>query len=237
MDADLQSKLLRVVECGEYYRLGSDREERTTARIIAAVNTDVSDAIQNGRLREDLYYRLAEFIIPVPDLRERREDIGRLIRFFLRKICEPQGICAINEDCFAKLQSYDWPGNVRELQSVMNAASINCRQRGGNMLMLGDLDVFPSQLAREAAYDSFGSVDAIAGRVCEGETSLDEGMDALTHQLLQTVRDRLGGDAARIAKAMGKSESAVRMLYSRHGVSIGKTRDNHSKPRNYESGE
>lgn len=230
MDADLQSKLLRVVECGEYYRLGSDREERTTARIIAAVNTNVSDAIQNGRLREDLYYRLAEFIIQVPDLREHPEDVGRLIQFFFRTICAPKGICAIDEDCFAKLKSYDWPGNIRELQGVMEAASINCLHRGGNALVVDDLDVFPSKLAKAGA--AHGSLDVIASMVCSGEVTLDKGVEAFMHQLLQTVRDRLGGDAGRIAKAMGKSESAVRMLYSRHGVSLGKTRDNHTKPRN-----
>jgi len=233
MDAGLQSKLLRVVEYGEYYRLGSDRAEKTTARIVTAVNIDLHDAIKHGRLRKDLYYRLAEYIIQVPDLRERSEDVGRLIQFFFRKICAPKGISAIDEDCFAKLKSYDWPGNVRELQNVMNAAAINCRQRGGNTLVAGDLDVFPSQLAKAgAADDSLCSVDAIAGRVCEGETSFGEGMETFRYKLLQTVRDRMGGDAARIAKAMGKSESAVRMLYSRHSVSLGKTRDNHTKSRN-----
>lgn len=116
-----QAKLLRVLQTGEFERLGSNVTRRTTVRIIAATNTNLREAIRCGRFREDLYYRLNVIELEVPPLAERREDILPLARHFL------QEGCTLAEDAERALARYDWPGNVRELTNVMRRACLLAR--------------------------------------------------------------------------------------------------------------
>ena len=123
---ELQAKLLRVLESGEFERLGSPRTVKVNVRIISATNRDLSRLVSENRFREDLYYRLNVFQITVPPLRERREDILPLVWSFIKELSERMGkrIESIPQKSVEALQAYPWPGNVRELKNVTERAMI-----------------------------------------------------------------------------------------------------------------
>jgi len=124
---ELQGKLLRVLEDGEFERLGSSVTMKVDVRVIAATNRNLEKMVREGAFREDLYYRLNVFPITVPPLRERREDIPLLTRFFVEKAAKRLGktISFVPNNVMTRLQEYRWPGNVRELQNVIERAVIN----------------------------------------------------------------------------------------------------------------
>jgi transcriptional regulator with GAF, ATPase, and Fis domain len=126
---DLQAKLLRVLQDGELERLGSTRTIKVDARVIAATNRDLNEAVSKGTFREDLFYRLNVFPITVPPLRERRDDILPLVWFFLNQFGRSMGrpIETIPRKTADQLLAYPWPGNVRELRNVLERAMIRCR--------------------------------------------------------------------------------------------------------------
>jgi PAS domain S-box-containing protein len=126
LSLDLQAKLLRVLESGEFERLGSPRTVKVDVRIISATNCDLARMISGGGFREDLYYRLNIFQIIVPPLRERREDILPLVWSFVQEFSKRMGkrIESIPQKDVEALQSYPWPGNVRELRNIIERAMI-----------------------------------------------------------------------------------------------------------------
>jgi len=128
---DLQSKLLRVLQEGQFERVGDERTRTTRVRLIVATNRDLLAEAKTGRFRLDLYYRLSVFPIEVPPLRERLEDIGILAEHFIKQSARRLGVARprLNKHHLQELQSYDWPGNVRELQNVIERAIILSRGR------------------------------------------------------------------------------------------------------------
>jgi formate hydrogenlyase transcriptional activator len=126
---ELQPKLLRVLQEGEFERLGGSRTIKVDARVIAATNRPLVQAVTDGRFREDLFYRLNVFPVEVPPLRERREDIPLLSWTFVKEFSNSMGkpIDTIAEDAMAALVAYPWPGNVRELRNVIERAMILTR--------------------------------------------------------------------------------------------------------------
>jgi chemotaxis protein methyltransferase CheR len=124
---ELQPKLLRVIQDGEFERLGSSDTIKVDVRVIAATNRNLEEEVHKGRFREDLWYRLSIFPITVPPLRERMEDISLLVDFFVDKIAKRLGksIESIPTSVMNTLQDYQWPGNVRELENVLERAVIN----------------------------------------------------------------------------------------------------------------
>jgi DNA-binding NtrC family response regulator len=126
MGAELQVKLLRVLEDRTLRRVGGSQELKIDVRLISATNRDPAEAIQEGKLREDLYYRLNVFPMALPSLAERQEDIALLAEHF-RKLIEEQersGVTGWDPAALAQLQSYGWPGNVRELRNVVHRAYV-----------------------------------------------------------------------------------------------------------------
>ena len=123
---DLQAKLLRVLQEGEFERLGSTRTMKVNVRVIAATNRDLEKAMQEGGFRSDLYYRLNVFPIHLPALRERKADIPLLVGYFAKRYGAKMGkkIETIPQTTIQALQSYSWPGNVRELENVIERAVI-----------------------------------------------------------------------------------------------------------------
>ncbi|NNL76936.1 MAG: sigma 54-interacting transcriptional regulator, partial [Desulfobacterales bacterium] len=118
---------LRVIQDGEFERLGSSGTIKVDVRVIAATNRNLEEEVRKGRFREDLWYRLSIFPITVPPLRERMEDIALLVDFFVDKISKRLGksIESIPTSVMNTLQDYQWPGNVRELENVLERAVIN----------------------------------------------------------------------------------------------------------------
>ncbi len=134
---DLQAKLLRVIQDGEFERLGSSYTLKVDTRILAATNRNLEEEVRNSRFREDLWYRLNVFPITVPPLRDRPDDIPLLVDFYVKKIAKRIGktIEIIPTGIMNALQDYDWPGNIRELENVLERAVINS---SGPKLRLAD---------------------------------------------------------------------------------------------------
>lgn len=114
-----QVKLLRVVETGEFMRVGGEKVQKTNTRIISATNVDLEEAVEKGKFREDLLYRLNVVSITLPPLRERKEDIAKIANYFVRKYDDR---VVLHDDTMEILLAYDWPGNIRELSNVMKHA-------------------------------------------------------------------------------------------------------------------
>jgi DNA-binding NtrC family response regulator len=118
---DLQAKLLRAIQEGEIERIGSARPVKTAFRLVAATNVDLEKAVQEGRFREDLFYRLNVIPLKVPPLRDRAEDVPELARFFLRRYSGRfrKNVTGIADSALQMLQAYWWPGNIRELENLI----------------------------------------------------------------------------------------------------------------------
>ncbi len=137
LSLDLQSKLLRVLQEGEFERLGNPRVIKVDVRIIAATNRELEQAMENGEFRGDLYYRLNVFPILTPPLRDRKEDIPLLVKHFMNKYSGRIGkkVDKVSQKVIDILMQYNWPGNVRELENIIERAVIISR---GDTLELGD---------------------------------------------------------------------------------------------------
>jgi transcriptional regulator with PAS, ATPase and Fis domain len=121
MSIDVQIKLLRVLQYKEIERIGSNKPLKVDFRLITATNKDIEKCINEGRFREDFYYRINIFPIRIPSLRERKSDIPDLVDYLVKKTCRELNIKqpSIEKDVYKKLQSYPWPGNIRELENII----------------------------------------------------------------------------------------------------------------------
>ena len=133
MPLELQAKLLRVLEDGEVWRVGAREGRKVDVRVVAATNVDLERNIQEGNFRQDLFYRVARFVVDSPPLRERREDIPLLAGHFLRVIAAEMGreVPGFSPEALGKLQAYSFPGNVRELKNIVERGLIE--SRGGDV--------------------------------------------------------------------------------------------------------
>ncbi len=148
MPLELQPKLLRALQDQEFERVGGSRTIRTDARLVAATNRDLKAMVEEGKFRADLYYRLHVFPLHVPPLRERREDIPLLTRYFVQKHAHRMGrhIDTIPTAVMESLTRYDWPGNIRELQNVLERSVILSNGSGLQVAMpelMGNIRTVP----------------------------------------------------------------------------------------------
>ena len=118
--------LLRVLQDGEYIKVGSSKVEKTNVRVIAATNLNLAHAVAEGRFREDLYYRLNAIQIKMPSLRERKDDIYLLFRKFSSDFAERTGLCklSLSHEAISLLRKYRWPGNIRQLKNFTEALTV-----------------------------------------------------------------------------------------------------------------
>jgi len=140
---EMQAKLLRVIQHGEFERLGSSKTIKVDVRIIATTNRNLEDAIADDKFRKDLFYRLNVFPITVPPLRQRQEDIPLMVEAFVERYARKMGkkITSIPKKTMQILQNYAWPGNVRELESIIERAVILCS--GPGFQLVDNLSVSP----------------------------------------------------------------------------------------------
>lgn len=126
MNIDLQAKLLRVLEGGEFIKLGDVKTTKVDVRIITATNRDLTKEVEEGRFREDLFYRLNTFTISLPPLRERREDIKELSDYFLKLFCNREGkpLLQLSGEALKIMQNHQWKGNIRELKNIVERTVI-----------------------------------------------------------------------------------------------------------------
>ena len=179
---DVQVLLLRALQDGEFERLGSGTTRRADVRLIAATNRDLALAMQEGRFREDLFYRLSVFPIQLPPLRDRAEDIPTLAEHFLQRVAVRlrRRFSGIEAASLRRLQEYEWPGNIRQLQNVIEQSAILCDE--------GLLHVAASALAPVCTGARLSSLMAVPG----GATpTLEEIKKRYISQLLASTRGNM----------------------------------------------
>jgi len=200
MPIDLQTKLLRALESRRVRRVGGDREIDVDVRIVSATNAQIENMLREGKLREDLYFRLNVFHLPVPPLRERAEDIPLLAEHFLQEHLRenPSRIVGFSLPAIRALKAHSWPGNVRELRNAVQRAVILCSE--------GEIQVehLPPSVRGE---ESFSRPSGRGVFVSTG-TSLDAAERAI---ILETLRS-CGGNKAQAADILGIS---LKTLYTR----------------------
>jgi len=204
----VQVKLLRAIQERTVRRVGDTRDIRIDVRLVAASNRDISRAVADGVLREDLFYRLNVIPIHLPPLRERREDIALLIAHFIQKIGRETGkdVRGIAPDALAVLERYRWPGNIRELQNAVERAIV----LGSGPLL--EVDALPAELRRPV-----GARDITLEIPPEG-LDLEATLDRLEQQLLQAALERCGGVQTRAAELLKMSFRQFRYkLHKREG--------------------
>ncbi|MGH7247887.1 MAG: sigma-54 interaction domain-containing protein, partial [Pseudomonadota bacterium] len=202
MDVRLQSKLLRALQEREIRPLGGNERVALDARIVAATNINVEDAIEKGNFRKDLYFRLNVVTIRVPPLRERPSDIPALVHSFIERFKDPTAEAAgFSPEVLSRLMNYEWPGNVRELE--------NCIQRAlalgsGPVIEVRDL---PSGLR------SGGSTDAAVNRGKGAAT-----LQALERRAIVQALEAAGGDRQRAAKLLGIGKTTIYRKLKEYGL-------------------
>ena len=201
MPLELQSKLLRVVQDGEFERLGSPRTIKVDVRIIAASNRNLEEEIKKGRFREDLFYRLNVFPITIPPLRQRTEDIPLLVNHFIAKFNKKMGkkIEAVSKETLNALEGYHWPGNVRELESVIERAVITSQ---GTALQIVD------------RFEPFKKTGDLPGQEVKGLAELEH--DHIL-QVLQKTGWRIEGKNG-AATLLGLNPSTLRARMRKYGI-------------------
>ena len=215
----LQAKLLRVLQEGEFERLGSGKTIKVDVRVITATNRDLLQAVQRGRFRVDLYYRLNVYPIGLPSLRERREDIGLLAEVFLREASRRLGrlFDPISGEVLEALRRYEWPGNIRELQNVIERAAV---------ISVGRRFQLPEGWASSEAWKpaTTGSVPPLGGEQLHKnddrpseEGSLDEVGRNYILQILQQTGWRVEGPKG-AARILGLNPSTLRSRMLKLGI-------------------
>ena len=192
---ELQSRLLRVLQDGEFERLGSPRTRKADVRVIAATNRDLEGEVRKGGFRKDLWYRLSVFPITIQPLRERAEDIPLLVEFLVQKLGRKLGkqIIKIPTNVIKTLRKYPWPGNVRELENVIERAIINTQ---GSSLQLAEKLMNPlAEDLAESQSVSLGEVERdYIVRILEERHWKIEGIDGAARTLdlnPSTLRGRM----------------------------------------------
>ncbi|HTK73984.1 MAG TPA: sigma-54 dependent transcriptional regulator, partial [Gemmataceae bacterium] len=200
MQPGLQAKLLRVLEDGHYRRVGSIEDARADVRVIAATNKDLEAEQKAGKFREDLFFRLNVISIPLPPLKDRREDIPELVQHFLKtRSLGPQPF-AISREALAALERYDWPGNVRELANVLERAQILAE---GHTITPDDLPD-PIRAPGPAATD---------------EPTNPFNMEAMEKKLVREVLQHTRGNKLAAARTLGISPRTLYRMIERYGIS------------------
>jgi DNA-binding NtrC family response regulator len=190
-----QGKLLRVLETGEFERVGSSRTVRVDARVLSATNAELGAEVAAGRFRQDLFFRLNTIEICIPALRDRREDIPRLAQHFLAGHSQRyrKELAGFESAALEAMLAHPWPGNVRELDHAVERAVL---MAAGDRVRVGDL----------------------ALRRASEPVRLDElSLEQVESLLVRKAMDRYGGNVSRAAQALGLSRSALYRRLEKHG--------------------
>jgi formate hydrogenlyase transcriptional activator len=200
LSPDIQVKFLRVLQEGEFERVGSSRTKRVDVRVIAATHRDLEAAVADGRFRADLYYRLSVYPIYLPSLKERSEDIPRLVWFFIHRLQRELGrrITKVPQSVMEALQRYSWPGNVRELENVVERAMIGSN---GETLQLDDPLTFRNRSTKPES----------------GSETLDAVQRAHIESVLQECGWRING-SRNAAERLGIHPNTLRFRMKKLGV-------------------
>ena len=212
MPLALQAKLLRVLQEEMVERLGAQRAVRVDLRIVAATNRDPQLAVDDGAMRQDLFFRLNVVRVDVPPLRERREDIQLLASHFLQKYSSELGrpVPNLTEAVMQSLLTYSWPGNVRELENLMERASVLCR---GTTV---DLQLLPPDMTAATVIPS--SAPSASGAVESESLVLESQVFALEKRLITAALERSDDNKSAASRLLGVSERTLWYKIKKYGL-------------------
>ncbi len=207
---ELQAKLLRVLQEGQFERVGSSKTMQVDVRVIATTNRDLARSVAAGEFRQDLYYRLNVLPLHLPALRERVEDIVPLAEHFLQRVAQREGVTPkrLTEDAADQLARYPWPGNVRELQNICERASVLCPGEAIKGALLQPWLIAPMPAA---VYTPMGAPAAapvapapLGGMpAAEGLTTQVKTMEEVEREQILRTLAQFGGNRTRTAEALG----------------------------------
>ena len=206
MPVDMQGHLLRFLQEGQIVRVGGRETISVDVRVVSATNVRLEQAISEGRFREDLYYRLNVLTVPLPPLRERREDIEVLAQHFLRQAATQQGraITGFTPEALQMLCRYDWPGNVRELMSVIRRAVVIGNE---NQVVEGDLV-------------GFASAGQMRGAVSPAPAPRPPPCSEAEREVLLRVLSETGENITLTAQQLGVSRVTLYRMLHRHSITL-----------------
>jgi two-component system nitrogen regulation response regulator GlnG len=215
MPLSFQAKMLRLLQEQTFERVGGSETIKTDVRIISATHRDLKTMSGKGQFRADLYYRLGVFTIQLPPLRERGEDLPKLVRHFLRKFSGELGrqVKEASQEVMDRLGGHSWPGNIRELQSVLKQAML---QASGSVLLPSTLpellqESSPPSAAADALPTQFKLEAFIRRRLADGSASLhEEANREFERVLLPLVLEHTGGNQFQAAKVLGIARQTLR---------------------------
>ena len=219
MPLELQAKLLRVLQSGEYRPVGSDRLSNANVRIVAATQRRLAEEAEAGRFRVDLFFRLNGILVRLPPLRERKEDIPLLVDRFVRKHRPPGSALRIGNDALACLIAYDFPGNVRELETTIHRAVLFS---GGDSIGMASL---PEHIARAG-----GGVLKLPFRIPKTGTELlraktaarKEAVGEIERAFVEQALRLAGGSPSEAARGVGMNRSQFARMMSKYGFAARK---------------
>ncbi|HPO15453.1 MAG TPA: sigma-54 dependent transcriptional regulator [Candidatus Hydrogenedentes bacterium] len=208
IDTGIQTKLLRVLQEGEFERVGGTEPVRVDVRILAATNRDLRDAIAKGQFREDFYYRLNVFSLNVPPLCERPDDIPSLVDHFLRKFSMElnKEVYEVDDDVMGIFLKYPWPGNVRELENVIERSVVLCED---NRITRDELP--PELLSAESAPLRFAAPQDASG-------SLIERTDRLESELIRGALEKFHWNRSKAAEHLGLKRTTLQYKIKKYGL-------------------
>lgn len=217
MPLALQTKFLRVLENGEYYRLGETRPRHATARVIAATNRDLRDAVSNGSFRQDLFHRLSVLSIVVPPLRARDDDWSELLQFFQKQYADTIKPFSMTDDARAMLANYTFPGNVRELRNIV--IRLGAKYPAGVV----DRDAIAAELESQVAFDT-STLDSddvdpnLIERLTSGSFSLDDELAESERRIIRAALNLTDGNLSKAARLLGVNRTTLYSRVSRLGL-------------------
>ncbi len=212
MPLETQGKIVRALQDQSFERVGGSNRVKVDVRVISTTNRDLQAEIANGRFREDLFYRLAVVPVKLPALRERRDDVPDLARYFITRSAETSGMPVrdLSADALAALQTYDWPGNVRQLRNLMDWLMIMAPGGASEAIRA---DMLPPEIGSRAP--QVLSIDPGADIM---SLPLREARDLFETQYLQSQLLRFGGNISRTAQFVGMERSALHRKLKQLGV-------------------
>ena len=214
MPVDTQSKLLRVLQDQEVRPVGGKISYKTNCRIIAATNRKVEDALKDGKLREDLYYRISAISVHLPPLRERVEDIMPLANAFLKRFAAQanRNISGFTPAAVERLRAFDWPGNVRQLQNEIQRAVLLCE---GSIVDAPDLSITTAKSSLSVTAGMVGPTDTTV--ISDTGFTLLEGVER--NAIVQMLKET-GGNKLETAKRLGIGRQTLYNKIKAYGIDI-----------------
>ncbi len=210
MPVDLQSKLLRVLENGEYYRVGETQPRQSSARIIAATNRDLREEVRSHGFRQDLFHRLSVLTIHVPPLRQRGDDCLLLLDYFRKLFSSGAASFSLSSEAQAYLGAYSFPGNIRELKNIV--IRLGAKYPGQTVGLDALMDELETDLARFEAVSGPPGDTQVEQELAQGGFSLDETLKDWEMRYIRIALKMTGGNLSKAARLLGVNRTT---LYSR----------------------